>query len=231
MKTADVLNLPYRNFLEPKRNKGKEPETIIVLPTKPDIPVASTSSPKDIAPSSISSSESVDLVTKHNITLNEAESAKRFPNRTPYREYKVLDSNVENWAKTPAVKLSANKQRISFQVPSELTFSDSISDKADDPATFQRIFNIKMPTFSGNVEDADDFVYHFYDYLHHFAHPPNEEYLATAFISCLPLDQRNYFTKQFLPARGLGSDRITIPFKEVIAQFQKKFATYTIEEA
>ncbi|KAG4100651.1 hypothetical protein H8356DRAFT_934739, partial [Neocallimastix lanati (nom. inval.)] len=57
----------------------------------------------------------------------------------------------------------------------------STSDKADDPATFQRIFNINKPMFSVRIEDVEYFRYQFYEYLHHFAHPLNEEYLATPF--------------------------------------------------
>ncbi|KAG4085545.1 hypothetical protein H8356DRAFT_1087896 [Neocallimastix lanati (nom. inval.)] len=180
LKTADVLNLPYRNLLT-RKDKGKSPE-IVVIPPKPlEVPMASTSSPKIISSPSISSSELRGRETKKNTKLNEADSLKRFPSRTLYCEYKVLDANVEDWAKSTTVKLSTNHQRVSFHVPYELTFTDSSSDKADNPATFQKIFDIKKPTFLGHVEDADDFVYSFYDYLHRFAHPPNEEYLATAF--------------------------------------------------
>ena len=138
---------------------------------------------------------------------------------------------MAEWAKSTAVKLSASNKRVSFQVPYKLTFSDSSSDLANDPSTFQKIFNIKKPIFSGNIEDADDFVYQFHNYLHHFAHPPNEEYLCTAFLSCLPTHQRNYFYNKFLPARGVHSGRITIPFNEILAHFQTKFATYSIDEA
>ncbi|KAL6622032.1 hypothetical protein U3516DRAFT_506781, partial [Neocallimastix sp. 'constans'] len=80
-------------------------------------------------------------------------------------------------------------------------------------------------------ENKEVFVYQFHDYLHHFAHPPNEEYLCTVFLSCLPSAQRNYFYNKFLPARGVSSGRISIPFNEILAHFQTKFATYTIEEA
>ncbi|KAL6612110.1 hypothetical protein U3516DRAFT_870652 [Neocallimastix sp. 'constans'] len=132
---------------------------------------------------------------------------------------------VAEWAKSTAVKLSASNKRVSFQVPYKLTFSDSSSDLANDLSTFQKIFNIKKPIFSGNIEDADDFVYQFHNYLHHFAHPPNEEYLCSAFLSCLPANQRNYFYNKFLPARGVNSGRITIPFNEILAHFQTKFAT------
>jgi len=231
LKTADVLNLPYRQLLDKKKNKEKEPEPIVVPPRPLEIPLATTSSPKVINLPSISDSEDLAKLTKENTEFNEADSSKYFPSRALYREYKVLDSNVAEWAKTTAVKLSASNKRVSFQVPYKLTFSDSSSDRAKDPSTFQKIFDIKKPVFSGNIEDADDFVYQFHDYLHHFAHPPNEEYLCTAFLSCLPSYQRNYFYNKFLPARGVNSGRITIPFNEILAHFQSKFATYSIDEA
>jgi len=232
MKTADVLNLPYRKFISSKnKDKGKSPEPIVVPPQPLDIPMASSSSPKIINPPSISDSEELEQLTKQNTKLNEADSVKYFPSRALYREYKVVDSNVAEWVKSTAVKLSASNRKVSFQVPYKLTYSDSSSEQAKDPATFQKIFNIKKPMFSGNVEDADDFVYQFHNYLHHFAHPPNEEYLCTAFLSCLPSSQRNYFYNKFLPARGVGSSRISIPFNELLAHFQTKFATYSIDEA
>ncbi|KAG4098388.1 hypothetical protein H8356DRAFT_1039909 [Neocallimastix lanati (nom. inval.)] len=232
MKTADVLNLPYRKFTTPsKMNKGKEPEPIIVPPKPLNTPMASTSSPKMVNPSSFPRNDDLEQITKVNAEFNEADSAKYFPSRALYREYKVIDSNIAEWAKSTAVKLSASNKKVSFQVPYKLSYSDSSSEQAKDPSTFQKIFNIKKPMFSGKVEDADDFVHQFHDYLHHFAHPPNEEYLCTAFLSCLPSAQRNYFYNKFLPARGVSSGRISIPFNEILAHFQTKFATYSIEEA
>jgi len=232
LKTADVLNLPFRKFTTSiKKDKGKEPEPIVVPPKPLEIPMASTSSPNIVNPSNFPTREDLDQITKINTELNEADSAKQFPSRALYREFKVIDSNIAEWAKSTAVKLSASNRKVSFQVPYSLTYSDSSSEQAKDPSTFQRIFNIKKPIFSGRVEDADDFVYQFHDYLHHFAHPPNEEYLCTAFLSCLPTAQRNYFYNKFLPARGVSSGRISIPFNEILAHFQTKFATYTIEEA
>ncbi|KAL6601108.1 hypothetical protein U3516DRAFT_843971 [Neocallimastix sp. 'constans'] len=185
LKTADVLNLPFRKFTtSSSKNKGKDPEPLVVPPKPLEIPMASTSNPNIVNPSIFPKKDDLDHITIFNTELNEADSAKQFPSRALYREYKVIDSNIAEWAKTTAVNLSASNRKVSFQVPYSLTYSDSSSEQAKDPSTFQRIFNIKKPMFSGKVEDADDFVYQFHDYLHHFAHPPNEEYLCTAFLSC-----------------------------------------------
>jgi len=232
MKTADVLNLPYRKFTSlNKKDKGKGPEPIVVPPQPFEIPMASTSKPKVINPPSWPDSDEFERITKDNTKFNEVDSAKYFPSRALYREYKVVDSNIAEWAKSTAVKLSASNKRVSFQIPYTISYSDSSSEQAKEPATFQKIFNIKKLIFSGKVEDADDFVYQFHNYLHHFAHPPNEEYLCSAFLSCLPSSQRNYFYNKFLPARGVGHGRISIPFNEILALFQTKFATYFIDEA
>ncbi|KAG4084884.1 hypothetical protein H8356DRAFT_1283117 [Neocallimastix lanati (nom. inval.)] len=184
-----------------------------------------------INPPSWPDSDEFERITKDNTKFNEVDSAKYFPSRALYREYKVVDSNIAEWAKSTAVKLSASNKRVSFQIPYTISYSDSSSEQAKEPATFQKIFNIKKLIFSGKVEDADDFVYQFHNYLHHFAHPPNEEYLCSAFLSCLPSSQRNYFYNKFLPARGVGHGRISIPFNEILALFQTKFATYFIDEA
>ncbi|ORY74215.1 hypothetical protein LY90DRAFT_502721 [Neocallimastix californiae] len=170
---------------------------------------------------SSSSSTSFNLKTFLNTQANAANSAKNFPNRSLYREYKVIESNIEEWTKNTVNNLTASNNVVSFQIPYAISFSNSSSDKANDPATFQRIFN-----------EADDFVYQFYEFLHFFAHPPNEESLASAFISCLPSHQQSYFLKTYyLPSRGVNPNRITIPFEEILAHFQSKFATYTLEEA
>ncbi|KAL6636178.1 hypothetical protein U3516DRAFT_732330 [Neocallimastix sp. 'constans'] len=191
LKTADVFNLPYR----------KEPEPIVVPPPPLDVPMASTSSPKLINIPSISDSEDLTKLTKENTEFNEADSSKYFPSRALYREYKVLDSNVAEWAKSTAVKLSASNKRVSFQIPYKLTFSDSSSDLANDPFYLPKKYSIsKNPSFLVTLKMLT-----------------TSKYLCSAFLSCLPSHQRNYFYNKFLPARG--------------HIFKQKFATYSIEEA
>jgi len=93
------------------------------------------------------------------------------------------------------------------------------------PSTFQKNIQYqKKPIFSGNIEDADDFVYQFHNYLHHFAHPPNEENIfAPPFYPAFHLIKETIFYNKFLPARGVHSGRITIPFNEILlAHFQTK---------
>ena len=131
-----------------KKDKGKEPEPIVVPPPPLDVPMASTSSPKLINIPSISDSEDLTKLTKENTEFNEADSSKYFPSRALYREYKVLDSNVAEWAKSTAVKLSASNKRVSFQIPYKLTFSDSSSDLANDPFYLPKKYSIsKNPSF------------------------------------------------------------------------------------
>ncbi|KAG4081269.1 hypothetical protein H8356DRAFT_890529, partial [Neocallimastix lanati (nom. inval.)] len=219
------------NYILRKYTSSDDLSSIAIPPQPFEIPMASTSKPKVINPPSWPDSDEFERITKDNTKFNEVDSAKYFPSRALYREYKVVDSNIAEWAKSTAVKLSASNKRVSFQIPYTISYSDSSSEQAKEPATFQKIFNIKKLIFSGKVEDADDFVYQFHNYLHHFAHPPNEEYLCSAFLSCLPSSQRNYFYNKFLPARGVGHGRISIPFNEILALFQTKFATYFIDEA
>ncbi|KAL6636180.1 hypothetical protein LY90DRAFT_509733 [Neocallimastix californiae] len=106
--THNLLNITYSD-------KGKEPEPIVVPPPPLDVPMASTSSPKLINIPSISDSEDLTKLTKENTEFNEADSSKYFPSRALYREYKVLDSNVAEWAKSTAVKLSASNKRHIFK--------------------------------------------------------------------------------------------------------------------
>ncbi|KAG4102307.1 hypothetical protein H8356DRAFT_1358217 [Neocallimastix lanati (nom. inval.)] len=190
--TSHVLNLPYRQ----REGTGTHSSSS-----------SSIRFPKLINIPSISDSEDLAKLTKENTEFNEADSSKYFPSRALYREYKVLDSNVAEWAKSTAVKLSASNKR-------QMT-----------PSTFQKKYSIsKKPIFSGNIEDADDFVYQFHNYLHHFAHPPNEENIfAPPFYPAFHLIKETIFYNKFLPARGVHSGRITIPFNEILlAHFQTK---------
>ncbi|ORY43902.1 hypothetical protein LY90DRAFT_509732 [Neocallimastix californiae] len=156
--TPNLLNYIFRKYnsddlssmasLKTADDKGKEPEPIVVPPPPLDVPMASTSSPKLINIPSISDSEDLTKLTKENTEFNEADSSKYFPSRALYREYKVLDSNVAEWAKSTAVKLSASNKRVSFQIPYKLTFSDSSSDLANDPFYLPKKYSIsKNPSF------------------------------------------------------------------------------------
>jgi len=206
MNTTEVLNLPLRDFF--KDDKGKEPAVDVMnidsSPPRNGI-LKNSLNGSHYTPSS--SSSSLNLKTFLNTQANAANSAKNFPNRSLYREYKVIESNIEEWTKNTVNNLASSNNVVSFQTPYAISFSNSSSDKANDPATFQRIFNVKKPIFSGKIEEADDFVHQFYEFLHFFAHPPNEESLASAFISCLPPYQQSYFLKTYLPARGVNPNR------------------------
>jgi len=72
------------------------------------------------------------------------------------------------------------------------------------PSTFQKNIQYqKKPIFSGNIEDADDFVYQFHNYLHHFAHPPNEENIfAPPFYPAFHLIKETIFTISFFLRGG-----------------------------
>jgi len=95
--------------LNPKiKIREKDPIIEVVPITTPVIPMASISTPKSAnleSPPTTTSSKHIRLETIRNTKLNETNSSKQFSSRALYREYKVINSNIEEWTKQTVANL------------------------------------------------------------------------------------------------------------------------------